>query len=94
MFLVRSSRADAGVHSSSDALMHLMWNGRLGRSLPFALTRISFWLSLSLCQTRALASSYPGGTGMPNEVKKELWTSEWVLFLLLPEAQSCVGVRV
>jgi hypothetical protein len=31
---------------------------------------------------------------MPKEVKKELCTSERVLFLLLPDAQSCVGVWV
>ncbi len=95
--LVRSSRADAGVHSSSDALMHLMWSGRFGKSLLLMLTRISFWLSLSLDKTGqrlALANSCPGGIEMPKEVKKELCTSERVLFLLLPDAQSCVGVWV
>ncbi len=75
MLLVRSSRADAEVQSSSDALMHLMWSGRFGKSLPFTLTRISFWLSLSLAKTDqilALANSCPGGTEMPREEKKEL----------------------
>ncbi len=95
--LVRSSRADTGVHSSWDALMHLMWSGRFGKSLLLTLTRISFWLSLSLNKTGqifALANSSPEGTEIPKEVKKKLCTSEKVLFLLLPDAQSCVGVWV
>ncbi len=74
-FLVKSSRANAGVHSSSGVLMHLRCNGRLGESLLLTLTRISFWLFLSLdstSQTIALACSCPRGTGMPREVKKEL----------------------
>jgi hypothetical protein len=77
--------------------MHLMWSGRFGKSLLLMLTRISFWLSLSLDKTGqrlALANSCPGGIEMPKEVKKELCTSERVLFLLLPDAQSCVGVWV
>ncbi len=55
--------------------MHLMWSGRFGKSLLFTLTRISFWLSLSLAktgQTLALVNSCLGGTEMPKEEKKEL----------------------
>jgi hypothetical protein len=45
-------------------------------------------------QIFALANSSLGGTGIPKEVKKKLCTSERVLFLLLPNAQSCVGMWV
>ncbi len=74
-----------------------MWSGRFGKSLLLTLTRISLWLSLSLDRTGqifALVNSSPGDTGIPKEVKKELCTSERVLFLLLPDVQSCVAVWV
>ncbi len=92
--LVSSSRADIGVHSSSEALVHLMCSGRFGRSLFLTQTRISLCSSLSRDKTGqifALANSCPGGTEIPKEVKKELCTSERVLFLLLPRLGCGLG---